>query len=134
MPVTRYSASQGRRFALTVAGAFAVLAAISFWRGRLIVPGVLGGMAIALLLAGLIVPSRLEPIERAWMSLGHALSKVTTPVFMAIVYFLVLTPVGLLRRLLGKNALVRVARGDSYWIARTRADRETARRRMERQF
>ena len=40
----------------------------------------------------------LGPVERAWMGLAGIISKVTTPIFMSVVYFVVLTPVGLLRR------------------------------------
>ena len=48
----------------------------------------------------------LGPVERAWMGLAHAISKVTTPIVMGVMYLLVLTPVGLLRRRFGGNPLV----------------------------
>ena len=60
-----------------------------------------------LVLAGLLVPARLGPVYRAWMGVGHVLSKVTTPVFLGVVFYLVLTPVGLLMRLTGSTPLPR---------------------------
>ena len=129
-----FSASKGRRFAFTVAAAFAVLGAISYWRGRRIPPAILIGIAVVLALAGLIAPASLGPVERAWMKLAHAISRVTTPIFMGIVYFVLLTPIGFLRRVFGRNPMVHRLEGDGYWITRTPSDAERARRRMERQF
>lgn len=78
------------------------------------------------------VPGKLGPVYRAWMGLAHLLSKVTTPIFMGIVYFLVLTPVGLALRLLGRRPLSRASGDHGYWIDRSQ---DTARRgSMERQF
>lgn len=133
-PSPDYTAAKGRKFALTLAIAFAVFALLSFWRGRQTPPLVLGGLAALLAIAGLAIPSKLSPLESGWMKLAHALSKVTTPIFMGIVYFVVLTPVGVLRRVFGRNPMVHRLDGDGYWITRTPADAERARRRMERQF
>jgi hypothetical protein len=129
-----YTATKGRRFALTLSAAFAVLAGISYWRGRELPPLILGALAVLFLIAALAVPQHLQPVERAWMGLAHLISRVTTPIFMGIVYFVILTPIGLLRRVFGGNALLHKTVDDSYWIARAPADPEKARRQMERQF
>ncbi len=130
--MTEVSAKEkGRRFGLVVGAAFLALAAFSYWRGRhtsAVVLGLLGG---ALALAGLIIPRQLGPVERGWMVLAHAMSRVTTPIFMGLIYFLVFTPVGLARRALGKNALVRPATGGSYWVPRAIGARRSD---LERQF
>jgi hypothetical protein len=130
----QYTAAKGRKFALTIAIAFGVLALISFWRGRQTPPLILGGLAAILALAGLAVPSKLSPLESAWMKLAHALSKVTTPIFMGIVYFVLLTPIGFIRRSFGGNPLAHKAVRESYWIARAAPDAGKQRSRMERQF
>jgi 6,7-dimethyl-8-ribityllumazine synthase len=91
-------------------------------------------LAAVLVSAGIVIPGKLEQVERVWMSLAHAISRVTTPIFMAIVYFVVLTPVGLVRRLAGRNALVHHPRNGSYWIRRPVKEMEKTRRQMERQF
>jgi hypothetical protein len=128
----RLSAAEGRRFGLTVGMAFAVLGGLAWWRGHVLVAGVALGLGLALVIAALVVPSRLGPIYRAWMGLAAVMSKITTPVFMGVVYFAVVTPTGLLRRLAGKNALRRQPVGNTFWVSRaTDAHRRAG---MERQF
>lgn len=84
------------------------------------------------MVAGALVPTLLGPVNRAWMGLAHLLSKVTTPIFMGVVYFLVLTPIGLVMRLLGKNPMVHPPQGAGFWFEREAAKPEPSR--MERQF
>ncbi|HUQ46689.1 MAG TPA: SxtJ family membrane protein [Gemmatimonadaceae bacterium] len=129
-----YTASKGRRFAITLAGAFAMLGLIAYLRHRSLTTNVLVTLAAAFAIAALLIPSKLEPVERGWMAMAHALSKVTTPIFMGIVYFVVLTPTALIRRMAGGNPMTHKAESDSFWIARPKTDPEAARRRMERQF
>ena len=133
-PSRAYSARDGRRFAITLASAFAVLAVITWWRERETPTVILGTLAAILAVAGVAVPEKLQSVDRAWMALAHSLSRVTTPLFMGIVYFVVLAPVGVIRRLAGRNSLVHKPVNDSYWIARPRDEDERRRRRMERQF
>lgn len=131
---TVYTAARGRRFAFTIAAAFAVIALITGWRDRETIASVTGGIAALILGAGVIAPSRLEPVENGWMKLAHGLSRITTPIFMGIVYFVVLTPAGLIRRTFGSNPLVHRDENGSYWEARPSREREAQRLRMERQF
>ena len=113
--------AEGRKFGLTVGAAFGVLAAVSWWRGHQIPVYVFGGLAAALILGGLIVPGSMGPVNRAWMRFAEILSKVTTPIFMGIVFFLVITPVGLLMRLFGRNPMRHKAVDNSYWAPRSDA-------------
>jgi len=122
------TAAEGRRFGLKVGLAFLVLGGVAWWRGRLHVVTpfeVTGGL---LIVAGLVVPASLGPVFRVWMGLGHLLSKVTTPIFLGIVFYLVLTPVGLLMRLVGASALPR----STGWAPRAPDARQ--RSDMQRQF
>ena len=128
----RLTPREGRRFAFTVGGAFLVLALLAWWRDRLVVGSVLGALAAALLLSGLLVPTRLGPIERAWMKLAHAISRVTTPVVMAVMYFGILTPVGLMRRWFGHNPIDHRPSDGGFWKARPVGKRRSAS--MEQQF
>ena len=129
-----FTSSRGRRFALTLGFAFAVLSLIAFWRDRRTTSQAFGVLAAMMFLGGLLIPEKLGPVERVWMSLAHAISRVTTPIFMGIVYFVILTPVGIVRRIAGANSLVHQAANGSYWIRRPESDVEKARRQMERQF
>ncbi len=127
----RLTPAEGRKFGLTVGIAFLVLAGISYWRGHRIPPLVLGGLGALLVLAALVIPGHLGPVYRGWMGLALAISKVTTPIFMAIVYFLVLTPAGIILRLVGHRALQHVAVDGSYWQRRPEGQRAAD---MTRQF
>jgi hypothetical protein len=111
-----YTAKQGRRFALTLAVAFALIAAFTFWRSREGIATVSAAITAILLAAGITIPSRLEPIERGWMKFAALLSRVTTPIFMGIMYFLVLTPAGVIRRTFGRDPLDRPLADGSYWV------------------
>jgi hypothetical protein len=119
----RLTAAQGRRFGLTVGAAFLVFAAIAWWRGHPTTTAVLGALGGTLSLAGLVIPTLLGPVERAWMRLAHLISKVTTPIVMGAMYLLVLTPVGLLRRTLGSNPMVHQPERGTYWKARPEGKR-----------
>jgi len=122
--------AEGRKFGLTVGGAFLVLAAVAYWRGRHATYLTLGSIGGALIAAGLVVPGRLGAIYRAWMGLALAISKITTPIFMGVIYFLIFTPISLVMRMLGKSSLPQPS-GSSVWVTR-----DTSRRRsdLRRQF
>ena len=52
------------------------------------------------------------------MQLAHLISKVTTPIVMGVMYLVVLTPVGLLRRTFGGNPMVHEPAAGTYWSSR----------------
>ncbi|MEA2763316.1 MAG: hypothetical protein QOD47_2600 [Gemmatimonadaceae bacterium] len=88
-----------RTFALTLAGAFFVLASIALWRERY-TPAVVGlVLSVASVVAALFVPGRLSTLRRGWMKIGEMISFVTTPLLMGAVYYLLFTPPALIRRL-----------------------------------
>ena len=116
----RLTAAQGRKFGLTVGGAFLVLGLVLAWRHREGARNVMLGFSAAFSLAGLLVPTMLGPVERAWMGLAHLLSKVTTPIFMGVVYFVILTPTGTALALFGKTPLKMKKSADGYWVTRDR--------------
>ena len=86
--------------------------------------------AILLLLA-VAAPGLLPPVQRSWMAVGHAISKVTTPIFLGIVYFVVITPIGFVKRRLGVDGMVHNLKNGSYWISRDESNRQPP---MDRQF
>jgi hypothetical protein len=114
----RLTATEGRKFGLTVGIAFLALGCVWVWRGRPVVAAVAGALGGGLVLAGLIVPTRLDPVYRVWMRGAALISIVTTPLFMGVMYYLVLAPSGLLMRLLGSDPIRRSGDQPSYWVPR----------------
>ncbi len=126
----RLTRAEGRKFGLSVGLAFCVLAALVWWRGHVPLSRGFGGVGILLVLSGLLIPGRLDLVHRIWMGLAHAISKVTTPIFMGLVYFVVIMPVGLLRRNLGSHPMRHPVNDDSYWVKRS-SEKTSG---LERQF
>ncbi|MDF2372047.1 MAG: SxtJ family membrane protein [Rhizobiaceae bacterium] len=116
----RLAVKQGRKFAFTLGIALLVLAGLSFWRGHDIVPWLLAAPGGLLLLAGSLIPGRLGPLERQWMAFGHLLSRFMSPIMLGVVYFGVLTPVGMLMRLFGKKPLTDHHQKETTWKIRER--------------
>ena len=109
------SRAEGRKFGFTVGIALLALGALLMWRGRETAALVVLSVGGLLVLAGLAIPGQLGPVQRVWMAVAHAISKVTTPLFMSVVYLIVLTPSGLLRRTFGRNPLRHESSQGGYW-------------------
>ena len=80
-----------------------------------VICGVLG-------LFGLVAPMALNPVYKIWMRFGLIMSKIMTPLVMSIVFYLVITPTGLIRRALAKDSLARkFSDADSYRVPSKKA-------------
>lgn len=128
---TGLTAAQGRKFAFTVGGAFFVFAAITYWREHPTMMRVFLGLGGAFSLGGLVAPTMMGPVEKAWMGLAHLISKVTTPIFMGIIFFLVITPISALMALIGKRPLRNDPKAPTYWHTRPEGERRSD---LSRQF
>jgi hypothetical protein len=112
------AAGKGRKFGLTLGAAFAGLTLLSWWRGKHVSFEVTATLSALLIIAAIVVPSKLVAVERAWMRLAELMSSVTTPIFLGIVYYVVFTPIGLAMRLAGRQPMNRVEVNGSFWITR----------------
>ena len=73
----------------------------------------------AWLAAALLFPRALAPLYRGWMKFGHVLGWINARIILGVVYFVVVTPIGLLLRLFGKDVLrMRMRPAGSYWVKR----------------
>lgn len=73
------------------------------------------------LLVAYTIPSILRPLNIAWMALGALLNKIVSPVMLGIIYFLVITPVALFFKIIGRDELKRKFDKNlsTYWVSRT---------------
>ena len=76
--------------------------------------------ALVFLVLGLINSKLLNPLNRLWFKFGMLLGAIIAPVVMGIVFFLVVTPTGLIMKILGKDLLGKKFKKNkkSYWIKR----------------
>ena len=69
------------------------------------------------LVLGLLNSKILTPLNKLWFKFGIFLGTIISPIIMAIIFFLVVTPIGLIMRLLGKDVLnLKYNKNQSYWI------------------
>ena len=79
-------------------------------------------ISVIFLFLGLLNSKLLSPLNNLWIKFGEILGKVIAPIVMAVVYFLILTPISLLVRLFGKDLIEMKFNNNvkSYWIKRKR--------------
>jgi hypothetical protein len=107
-----------RRFGLMLTVLFAALTLYGFFLKSWATPVciVLSGLGAACGVTTLLAPNALEPLNRAWFRLGHAIGRVVNPVVLSIIYFVLLTPIALIARMSGRDELRLQRRAvDSYW-------------------
>tara|TARA_B110000444_G_scaffold89481_1_gene84658 strand:- start:821 stop:1210 length:390 start_codon:yes stop_codon:yes gene_type:complete len=77
-------------------------------------------VAIIFLILGLLNSSALSPLNKIWFKFGILLGNFISPIFMGLIFFIVVTPTGLIMRALGKNLLnLKNNNKKSYWIEKS---------------
>ena len=77
-------------------------------------------ISLIFLVLGLLNSKILTPLNKLWFKFGIFLGKIISPLIMGMIFFLVVTPIGLIMRLLGKDVLnLRYNKNKSYWIEKT---------------
>lgn len=111
--------SSNRAFGCVMAGVLSLVALFPLLAGKeprqwLIV------VAVAFFLPALLYPAALGPLNKLWTGLGHLLSRLTSPVALAVLFFVVITPYGWLMKRLGKSHIPTGfdPAAESYWITR----------------
>ena len=122
-----------RKFGITMGVALGILGLLLLWRQKEIYPYllILGAVFLGL---GLAWPSALKPFHRVWMTIAVLMGWLMTRVILTVLFFVVITPISLLGRALGRRFLEKGfdREAPSYWVKRTgKAGTETD---YERQF
>jgi hypothetical protein len=108
-----------RQFGITIGVVLGLLGSWFLWRGRD------GGyllliIAILFIALGLLIPNLLKPLQKLWMTLAVLLGWLMTRIILITLFYLVVTPIGLLAKICGKDFLNRKFNktAQSYWIPR----------------
>ena len=106
-----------REFGVVVGSALILLGSWWLYRSKFaIASSVALSLGLVLLLAAFLYPRILIFPNRAWMGIAAVLSYVSSRIVLAIIFFLILTPIGLIKRAMGWDPLRRRATpADSYW-------------------
>jgi len=79
-------------------------------------------ISLFFLIFGLINSKILSPFNKVWIKFGEILGLIIAPIIMALVYFIILTPISLIVRIFGKDllGLKFLKKRDTYWIKRVK--------------
>jgi len=77
-------------------------------------------ISVVFFIASFLAPQILKPMNKIWFRVGIMMGSVVSPIIMAVVFFIVILPIGLLMRILQKDFLNRKIdkKANSYWINR----------------
>lgn len=76
-------------------------------------------VAIIFLTLGLLNSNILTPLNFVWIKFGEKLGVIIAPLILGLIYFIVVTPIGLFMRLIGKDLLkINFSSSDTYWVKR----------------
>lgn len=111
------SDSQTRKFGFLLAGVAAIVFAIFYWRTAEWTLW-LAAVGLGVLLVAVFFPRALKQVYTGWMALAIVLGFVSTHIILTIVYYLVITPIGLIMRVFAKDPLNRKINrsAGTYWI------------------
>jgi len=113
-----------RNFGITIGIALGVLGGLLLWREK---PSyfycVIAG--IVFLLSGFAFPAVLKPFQKVWMTISILMGWFMTRLILIVLFYAVLTPIGLIARLCGKKFIDRAFDKNvkSYWIIKTAENR-----------
>jgi multisubunit Na+/H+ antiporter MnhG subunit len=115
--IARELIKENRKFGYTVAIALLVLAVFRIFIRHKQGWWVAFAIAVILLLFSLLKPVLLNPLRLVWDKLGHILGTINTYVLLTLFYFLILSPLGMIMRLFGKDILKIkwLKNKDTYW-------------------
>lgn len=105
------------RFGWLFTVVFLVAAIYEFVRVAPVFSAVLLFLSIATAITTLAAPDLLRPLNRLWFAFGLLLGRIVSPVVLGAIFFLLLTPVGLLARAAGRDVLhLKKRKAASYWL------------------
>ena len=104
-----------RSFGISVGIVLLLISAALVWRGRITTAEVLGATGAILLVLGLTRPTWLKYPSAVWWKFAITLGWINARVILTVAFSIVLTPIGLLWRVIGKDPLCRRRRNWPGW-------------------
>lgn len=104
-----------RQFGLSVGTMLLLIAAFLVWRERLTAAQITGGIGAVLVVLGYLQPRLLKYPSAAWWKFAMVLGHVNARIILTLIFVLVLTPIGLIWRLIGRDPLARRRRSWHGW-------------------
>jgi multisubunit Na+/H+ antiporter MnhB subunit len=98
---------QERSFGVSVGGVMIGVAAYLWWRERVTTAAIVGGIGALLVVLGLLAPTLLKWPSAVWWKFAMVLGHINARVILTVAFAIVLTPIGLLWRLIGHDPLAR---------------------------
>jgi len=121
----KVTSGEARKTALIVAAVLTAIAAFLLYRGRTTNAWIFGGVAVALVIVGLFVPSLAKLFHRVWMWIAVKLGWINSRILLTLVYFLMFVPYKIVSRIVGRDPLsLRQPAGNSYWHKREKTHQE----------
>ncbi len=108
-------ANPERSFGISVGSVLLAIAAFLVWRGRITAAEIVGGIGAVLLVLGLTAPTLLKWPSAVWWKFAITLGWINARVILTVAFAIVLTPMGLLWRLIGRDPLSRHRRNWPGW-------------------
>ena len=108
-------AAKARSFGLSVGGVLIVIALALLWRGRIGRAEIVGGIGVVLVTAGYFRPMLIRIPSDAWWAFATVLGWVNARVLLSLAFVLVLTPIGMLWRLMGRDPMARRQADHAGW-------------------
>ena len=73
------------------------------------------------LVSAFLFPKPLKPLNKVWIKFGETLGRIIAPIVMSLVFFIVLTPIGIILKIFGKDVLrLKISKKKTYWLHRNK--------------
>ena len=121
----RYRPPSNHNFGYLFTGVFALLSIYAAFDGK--DASKIYGCLLVSVAVGLITvscPNLLTPFNKAWLRIGDLMGKIVSPLVLGVIFFLLISPIAIISRLLGRDELrlIKKANVSSYWIDRAPHD------------
>jgi len=113
-----------RQFGYTMGIVLGILGVLFLWRGKEWYPYFIA-LSVVFLFLAFALPLLLKPLQKFWMTLAVLLGWFMTRIILSVLFYLVISPIGLIMRISGKDFLSRKLEknSDSYWIPKQEVTR-----------